>query len=91
MNVVLKNDYTAIIIADHGNSDIMMNEDGTPHTAHTKNLVPCFLVGNDMDENTRLKDGKLADVAPTILSILGLRKPSIMTGKNLITKRRSKK
>lgn len=91
MNVVLKNDYTAIIIADHGNSDIMMNEDGTSHTAHTKNLVPCFLVGNDIDEKIKLKDGKLADVAPTILSILGMRKPSIMTGKNLITKSRSKK
>ena len=88
MNIALKNDYAAIIIADHGNSDFMINEDGTPHTAHTKNLVPCFLVGNNIDEKTRLKNGKLADVAPTLLSILGMRKPSAMTGKNLITKKR---
>jgi len=91
MNVALKNEYTAIIIADHGNSDIMINKDGTPHTAHTKNLVPCFLVGKNIEDNIKLKDGKLADIAPTILSILGLRKPSIMTGKNLITKSRFKK
>jgi len=88
MDTALKNDYASIIIADHGNSDLMMNEDGTPHTAHTMNLVPCFLVGKNMPSNVKLKNGKLADVAPTILSILGIRKPSAMTGKNLITKKR---
>ena len=78
----------AIIIADHGNSDFMINDDGTPHTAHTQNLVPCFLVGNDIGEKVKLKNGKLADIAPTILSLLNMRKPATMTGKNLITKKK---
>ena len=88
MKVALNNDYAAIIIADHGNSDFMINEDGTPHTAHTKNLVPCFFVTKNIDKNIKLRDGKLADIAPTILSILGMRKPKIMTGKNLITRKK---
>jgi len=88
IQVALKNDYVAIIIADHGNSDYMVNDDGTPHTAHTKNLVPCFFVANNIDEKTKLKNGKLADIAPTILSILGMRKPAAMTGINLITKKK---
>ena len=72
MTIVLEKDYIAIIIADHGNSDYMINPDGSPHTAHTLNLVPCFFVGKNINQNIKLKDGKLADVAPTVLSILGL-------------------
>lgn len=73
--------YSLLIIADHGNSDVMKNEDGSPNTAHTTNLVPCFLVRN---EGGRLKSGKLADVAPTILSLMGIDPPEEMTGDSLL-------
>jgi len=86
MKIALRYSYTAIIIADHGNSDLMINEDGTPHTAHTTNPVPCFLVANNIDPKVKLVDGRLADVAPTILDILDIEKPSVMTGKSLIRK-----
>ena len=82
----LLQDYCTIIIADHGNSDYMINDDGTPHTAHTKNLVPCILVGNDVDD-LKIVDGKLADVSPSILSLLNIEQPALMTGKNLISKK----
>ena len=78
----LKNDYATIIIADHGNADMMVNEDGTPNTAHTTNLVPCILV--DADYRGKLKDGKLGDLAPTILQLMGLPIPKEMTGTVLI-------
>ncbi len=74
----LENGYTTIIIADHGNADIMINEDGTPNTAHSTNLVPCFLVDGDL--NVTLKDGKLGDLSPTILTLMGIPIPSEMTG-----------
>ena len=76
-----KNNYSTIIIADHGNCDIMKNLDGTPNTAHTKNLVPIIIVDNDIKE---VKNGILADVAPTILKLMNLKKPKLMTGKSLI-------
>lgn len=76
-------DYRMIIIADHGNSDYMINEDGSPNTAHTKNPVPCIFVGNDTP-GLALAEGRLADVAPTILSSMGIRQPDIMTGQNLV-------
>ncbi len=78
----LENDYTAIIIADHGNSDIMINPDGSPNTAHTTNLVPCILV--DKDFSGGIKSGKLGDLAPTILTLLGVEIPEEMTGDVLI-------
>ncbi|MCZ6521501.1 MAG: 2,3-bisphosphoglycerate-independent phosphoglycerate mutase [Bacteroidetes bacterium] len=78
----LENGYTFIIIADHGNSDIMINEDGSPNTAHTTNLVPCILV--DESYQKPIRDGKLGDLAPTILTLMGLPIPDEMTGKILI-------
>jgi 2,3-bisphosphoglycerate-independent phosphoglycerate mutase len=75
--------YTMLIIADHGNSDFLINEDGSPNTAHTLNPVPCILVANDT-KNMQLKNGKLADLAPTILRILQVEQPKAMTGDVLI-------
>ncbi len=74
--------YEAIIIADHGNADNAINADGTPNTAHSLNPVPCIYVTNRKDAH--VEDGKLADVAPTILSIMGLPQPKEMTGHSLI-------
>jgi len=83
IQVALNHNYEAIIIADHGNSDVMMNPDGSPNTAHTTNPVPCIYVGKKAD-NFTLSDGKLADIAPTILGLLGIEVPKIMTGDNLL-------
>ncbi|MBL7842501.1 MAG: 2,3-bisphosphoglycerate-independent phosphoglycerate mutase [Cyclobacteriaceae bacterium] len=80
----LNNGYATIIIADHGNADCMINEDGTPNTAHTTNLVPCILVSDFY--KGKLKDGKLGDLAPTILTLMGLPIPPQMTGDVLIEK-----
>ncbi len=77
------NDYEAIIIADHGNADNAINPDGTPNTAHSLNPVP-FIYVTDNNSAT-VKDGRLADVAPSILHILGLEQPADMTGENLIS------
>lgn len=74
--------YEAIIIADHGNADNAINPDGTPNTAHSLNPVP-FIYVTDNNSAT-VKDGRLADVAPSILHIMGLEKPTDMTGENLI-------
>ncbi len=76
------NDYEAIIIADHGNADNAINPDGTPNTAHSLNPVP-FVYVTDNNSAT-VKDGRLADVAPSILHIMGLKQPTDMTGENLI-------
>ena len=76
------NDYEAIIIADHGNADNAINADGTPNTAHSLNPVP-FIYVTDNNSAT-VKDGRLADVAPSILHIMGLEQPSDMIGENLI-------
>ena len=76
------NDYEVIIIADHGNADNAINEDGTPNTAHSLNPVPCVYVTDNKD--AKIEDGILADVAPTLLHIMGLSQPAEMTGKDLI-------
>ena len=76
------NDYEAIIIADHGNADNAINADGTPNTAHSLNPVP-FIYVTDNNSAT-VRDGRLADVAPSILHIMGLEQPADMTGENLI-------
>ncbi|MBP9925120.1 MAG: 2,3-bisphosphoglycerate-independent phosphoglycerate mutase [Cyclobacteriaceae bacterium] len=82
--VARKNGYAIIIIADHGNAEKMVNEDGTPNTAHTTNLVPCILV--DDSYHGKMKDGKLGDLAPTILTLMGIPIPKEMTGTVLIDK-----
>ena len=77
----LKKGYTTLIIADHGNSDYMINDDGRPHTAHTTNLVPFIVV--DPHFTSPVKDGKLGDLAPTILKLMGIKIPKEMTGELL--------
>ena len=74
--------YEAIIIADHGNADHALNEDGTPNTAHSLNPVPCVYVTENKD--AKVENGRLADVAPTILKIMGLEAPAEMNGNVLI-------
>ena len=77
-----KNDYEVVIIADHGNADNALNEDGSANTAHSLNPVPFVYV--TANKNAKVKDGVLADVAPSILKIMGLPQPEEMTGNNLI-------
>ena len=81
INVGMKNGYQFVIIADHGNADKALNPDGSPHTSHTLNSVPVIVISDDVKF---LNDGKLSDVAPTILALLGIDQPSEMTGKSLI-------
>lgn len=83
LDVALEYGYEAIVIADHGNSDYLINEDGTPNTAHTKNPVPCIFVSAQAS-NYILKPGKLADIAPTFLSRFGLQIPVEMDGEVLV-------
>ena len=78
----LENGYTTFLTADHGNADYMINEDGTPNTAHTLNPVPFFII--DKDWKGEIKSGKLGDLAPTILTMMQLPVPSQMTGNILI-------
>jgi 2,3-bisphosphoglycerate-independent phosphoglycerate mutase len=77
----LKNGYSFIIIADHGNADYMINPDGSPNTAHSTNPVPCILIDDDFKS---IRDGKLADLAPTILKMMSLPIPPEMTGEILV-------
>ncbi|MEO8884591.1 MAG: 2,3-bisphosphoglycerate-independent phosphoglycerate mutase [Mucilaginibacter sp.] len=77
----LAHGYSFIIIADHGNADYMINDDGTPNTAHTTNLVPCIVIDKDVKH---VNDGKLGDIAPTVLKILGVTIPPEMTGNVLV-------
>ncbi len=81
INVGVKNGYQFVIIADHGNADKVVNPDGSPHTSHTLNPVPVIVISDDVKF---LNDGKLSDVAPTILALLDIAQPSEMTGKSLI-------
>jgi len=77
----LKNDYAFIIIADHGNADFAINTDGTPNTAHSTNMVPCFALNTGFNN---IQNGKLGDIAPTILKIMEVENPTDMTGEILI-------
>jgi 2,3-bisphosphoglycerate-independent phosphoglycerate mutase len=83
VTTALKNDYTIFLTADHGNADYMINEDGTPNTAHTMNPVPFFII--DKQWKGRVKSGKLGDIAPTMLTMLGITIPKEMTGEILIS------
>jgi 2,3-bisphosphoglycerate-independent phosphoglycerate mutase len=81
VETALGNGYTAMIIADHGNADYAGNDDGSQNTVHSLNPVPCIIISEDVKE---LKDGVLADVAPTLLKIMGIPVPTEMTGKILV-------
>lgn len=81
INSANKNNYTTIIIADHGNCETMINPDGTPNTAHTTNPVPVILIDKDLKN---IKSGILGDIAPTILKLMGIKKPKEMTQESLI-------
>jgi 2,3-bisphosphoglycerate-independent phosphoglycerate mutase len=81
VDAAIKKDYSIMIIADHGNADNAVNDDGSPNTAHSLNPVPCILINT---EYKALKNGILADVAPTILKLMNLAIPAEMTGKILI-------
>jgi 2,3-bisphosphoglycerate-independent phosphoglycerate mutase len=80
----LAKNYAFIITSDHGNADFMINEDGSPNTAHTTNPVPCFLLSH-RNKGTGIRDGRLADIAPTVLELMGLGIPNVMTGSVLLT------
>ena len=82
VTAALKQDYAVFILADHGNADYEINEDGTPNTAHTLNLVPFFIADNEWKGT--VKNGKLGDIAPTILTMMQLPIPKEMTGNILI-------
>ncbi|MBC6111387.1 2,3-bisphosphoglycerate-independent phosphoglycerate mutase [Pedobacter fastidiosus] len=81
VNKGLENGYSFILLADHGNSEFMVNKDGSANTAHTTNLVPCILIDTDYK---MIEDGKLGDIAPTVLKILGVAIPEEMTGNVLV-------
>ena len=81
VEAALENNYTTIIIADHGNCETMINPDGSPNTAHTTNPVPIILVDKELKT---IHDGVLGDLAPTILELIGIEKPDVMTGKSLL-------
>jgi 2,3-bisphosphoglycerate-independent phosphoglycerate mutase len=82
VTAALENDYTVLLTADHGNADYIINEDGSPNTAHTLNLVPLFVIDNQWKGT--VKPGKLGDIAPTILKIMNIPVPKEMTGNVLI-------
>lgn len=82
VQVALKKNYSIFLTADHGNADMMINEDGTPNTAHTTNPVPLIFISNG--EMPELKSGKLADIAPSVLKVMGIPIPEDMTGEILI-------
>jgi 2,3-bisphosphoglycerate-independent phosphoglycerate mutase len=89
ITVALEFHYEAIVIADHGNSDYMINDDGSPNTAHTKNLVPCFYISKNQT-GEKLKDGRLADIAPTLLAMMNIECPAEMDGHCLIYREKQK-
>ncbi|MBF0694301.1 MAG: 2,3-bisphosphoglycerate-independent phosphoglycerate mutase [Flavobacterium sp.] len=81
VNTALAHNYTTLLIADHGNCETMINPDGSPNTAHTTNPVPIILIDRDL---TYIHDGILGDIAPTILDLMGVEKPEVMTRNSLI-------
>ena len=81
ITTALKNNYTTLLIADHGNCETMINPDGSPNTAHTTNPVPIILIDKELKH---IQDGILGDIAPTILKLMGIDKPSRMTQESLV-------
>jgi len=81
VTTALENNYTTILIADHGNCETMINPDGSPHTAHTTNPVPIILIDKELKD---IKDGILGDIAPTVLELIGIEKPKAMTQNSLL-------
>jgi 2,3-bisphosphoglycerate-independent phosphoglycerate mutase len=81
INMALQHNYTTLVIADHGNCETMINPDGSPNTAHTTNPVPILLIDKVLKH---IKNGVLADVAPTILELMEIKKPTAMTGNSLL-------
>ena len=81
ITTALEHNYTTLLIADHGNCETMINPDGSPNTAHTTNPVPIILIDKEL---TSIKDGVLGDIAPTILKLIGIEKPEVMTQNSLI-------
>ena len=77
----IANGYSFIIIADHGNADYVINPNGSPNTAHTTNPVPCIVIDKDV---TKVSEGRLADMAPTVLKLMGIEQPKEMTGRALV-------
>jgi len=83
VETALANNYTTILLADHGNCEMMINEDGSPNTAHTTNPVPVILIDENISE---ISNGILGDISPTILQLMGIEKPDIMTQNSIILK-----
>ena len=81
VNSALEHNYTTLLIADHGNCETMINPDGSPNTAHTTNPVPIILIDKDLKQ---IEDGILGDMAPTILKLIGITPPAVMTQKSLV-------
>jgi len=81
VNAAIDHEYSVIVIADHGNCEMMINPDGSPNTAHTTNPVPLILVDNDIKS---INSGNLGNIAPTILQLMGITKPELMTQNSLI-------
>ena len=81
VEAAIANDYVVLLTADHGNADNAVNTDGTPNTAHSLNTVQFIVINAGVE---KVKDGKLADVAPTILKLMGIPQPAAMTGEALI-------
>jgi 2,3-bisphosphoglycerate-independent phosphoglycerate mutase len=81
VEAAIANNYTTIIIADHGNCETMINPDGSPNTAHTTNPVPIILIDPDLKT---IHNGVLGDLAPTILELMGIEKPEVMTQHSLL-------
>ena len=81
IETALEHNYTTLLIADHGNCETMINPDGSPNTAHTTNPVPIILIDTELKA---IKDGVLGDIAPTILKLIGVEKPEVMTQSSLI-------
>ena len=84
--VILQNDGLMLISADHGNVECMIDNNHLPHTSHTTNPVPFILIGNNISD-LKLEDGRLSDIAPTILDLMQISKPLEMDGKSLIVKK----